>query len=340
MKFKRFFYYCSSIPLFLIPPALLRWYCRILLEDQSLNNTYYITKRVNYYNKLRSSFNADEQMTKVKKYKQTGGSAYYIDLYKVIKCFPKHFGFHYVNGDVVDVPDIPSFLKSRPISDTNHHSVLLKLNRVRHYNFVNDKIRYQDKKPIAVWRGAGFRQNRRDLVEKFKDHPWLDVARVDVKKANADDDMTLFSKKMTIREQLQYKFIISLEGKDVATNLKWIMSSNSVCIMPKPKYETWFMEGKLKAGVHYIEIADDYSDLTQKMDYYLEHEDKVLEIIANANAWVEQFKHPRRERLISLLVAQKYFEKSGQQINVSPSQSRPLSLLANRFYKLLYTVNV
>ena len=38
--------------------------------------------------------------------------------------------------------------------------------------------------------------------------------------------------------------------------------------MPKPKYETWFMEGKLKDGSHYIEVKDDYSDLEEKIKYY------------------------------------------------------------------------
>ncbi|PJC86877.1 lipopolysaccharide A protein [Vibrio sp. HA2012] len=340
MRLNRFFYYIFSFLFFLIPPALLRWYCRNRLAEQNLHNTYYIMKRVNYYNKLRSTFTVDTHMTMVEKYRQTGGSAYYIDLYKVIKCFPDSFRFHYINGDVVDVPEVPSFLKSRPISDTNSHSVLLKLNRVRHYNFIRDKIRFQDKKPMAVWRGDGFRQNRRDLVRKFKDHPWLDVARVDIKKASVDDDISHFARKMTVSEQLNYKFIISLEGKDVATNLKWIMSSNSVCIMPKPKYETWFMEGKLKAGVHYIEVKDDYSDLLQKMNYYLEHEEEALDIIANANSWVEQFKFPRRERLISLLVAQKYFEKSGQWDDVLISEPTLKSLLAGQFCKLLYVINI
>ncbi|MDW2078468.1 lipopolysaccharide A protein, partial [Vibrio sp. 1863] len=35
-------------------------------------------------------------------------------------------------------------------------------------------------------------------------------------------------------------------------------------------------------------------------------------IINNAHAWVDQFRNQKRERLISLLVAKKYFEKSGQ----------------------------
>ncbi|WP_036830286.1 glycosyl transferase family 90, partial [Photobacterium sanctipauli] len=99
---------------------------------------------------------------------------------------------------------------------------------------------------------------------------------------------------------------------DVATNLKWAMSSNSLCVMPKPKYETWFMEGTLKAGVHYIEVADDYSDLEEKLSYYIAHTQKAQKIITNANEYVAQFKNKEREDLISFLVLKKYFELSDQ----------------------------
>ena len=73
-------------------------------------------------------------------------------------------------------------------------------------------------------------------------------------------------------EQLQNKFILCIEGNDVASNLKWAMSSNSLVFMTKkPKFETWFMEGTLIPGHHYVEIKDDYSDMIEKMDYYLSH---------------------------------------------------------------------
>ena len=39
---------------------------------------------------------------------------------------------------------------------------------------------------------------------------------------------------MPISEQLCYKFIFCIEGADTATNIKWVMSSNSLCVMPKP----------------------------------------------------------------------------------------------------------
>ena len=117
---------------------------------------------------------------------------------------------------------------------------------------------------------------------------------------------------MSINEQLDYKFIFCIEGVDTATSIKWVMSSNSVCVMPKPKYETWFMEGALQPDVHYIEISDDFSNAEQKIKYFIEHPNKVLKIIENAQAHVEQFKHAKREKLISLMVLDKYFSLSGQ----------------------------
>lgn len=108
---------------------------------------------------------------------------------------------------------------------------------------------------------------------------------------------------------------MALEGNDVASNLKWIMSSNSIAVMPKPTCETWFMEGSLVPNVHYIEIKEDFSDLEERLTYYIEHLDDALTIIENAHRYVSQFQDKSRENLISLLVLQKYFEKTNQTQN-------------------------
>ncbi|WP_299685860.1 glycosyl transferase family 90 [uncultured Vibrio sp.] len=316
---KKLNYYLSSLLWRLTPSFILREVTKSKLKCSQKHSKKapnqdewnYIQERVSYYNKLMQAFTPDvrSHFSSVRGFKKTGGSAYYFDLLKVIKGFSPSLTFNYINGDVVDVPCTPSFLKSRPIEGDNQNSVLLKLNAVRHYLFVDDNIPYAEKKDHIVWRGTGFRPNRRTLLETLFDHPRCNIGRID---SQDRDQLHYILPKMSIEEQLQYKFILSLEGKDVATNLKWIMSSNSLCFTPKLKYETWFMEGKLKAGIHFVEVKDDFSDLIQKMDYYLEHPDQAQAIINNANQWVEQFKDPKRERLISLLVAKKYFEKSGQ----------------------------
>lgn len=117
---------------------------------------------------------------------------------------------------------------------------------------------------------------------------------------------------MTIGEHLQYKFILTLEGNDVASNLKWVMSSNSIAISPRMVYETWFMEGKLKPNYHYIEIKDNFSDLEEKIQFYSTHIEEAQAIIDHAHEFVSQFQDLRREDLIGQMVCEKYFEMTGQ----------------------------
>ena len=114
--------------------------------------------------------------------------------------------------------------------------------------------------------------------------------------------------KLTLSQQLRNRYIMALEGNDVASNLKWVMSSNSIAVTPRMKYETWFMEGLLKGGEHYIEVADDFSDVEEKIDYYSSHQAEAREIIENAHRFVNRFRNQKREKLISLLVLDRYLK--------------------------------
>ena len=146
-------------------------------------------------------------------------------------------------------------------------------------------------------------------MKKLFGHPLVDCGNT-VEKSDLPKEWS--APLITLYDHLKYKFVISLEGTDVASNLKWVMSSNSVAVMPRPKYESWFMEGRLQPGVHYIEIKDDYSDLEDKSQYYSTHVEEAEAIIRNAHAFVEQFRDKEREELISILVLEKYFRHTKQ----------------------------
>tara|TARA_R110000824_G_scaffold207027_1_gene392308 strand:+ start:63329 stop:64303 length:975 start_codon:yes stop_codon:yes gene_type:complete len=268
----------------------------------------YIESRVSYYNQLSDQSKLNNQAVEISRFSNQKSWSYYIDMKRYLSRFEDTLKFHFLPGDIRIVPQEPSFVKSRPISPNNQCSVLLKLNRVRHYFFVKDKVRFDDKKNQLVWRGACHQQHRQSFVEKFYHHPLCNVG--DSHKSAHDQPWG--RPYMSINEQLGYKFILSIEGNDVATNLKWIMASNSLCFMTKPKYETWFMEGTLEPGFHYVELADDFSDLEEKLIYYQQHAGEAKRIIENANNYVKQFLDRKQEHLIGLLVMQKYFEKTGQ----------------------------
>ncbi|MBL1269557.1 MAG: lipopolysaccharide A protein [Halomonas sp.] len=269
---------------------------------------YYIESRVNYYNKLSGQSVLNQQAERVGSFSKQKSWSYYIDMKRYLLRFNESLQFHFLPGDVRNVPQEPAFVKSRPITQDNQYSILLKLNRVRHYYFVNDPLSFDEKRDKLVWRGACHQSHRQAFVKQYYAHPLCDVG--DTRKGVQGDPCA--RPFMSISEQLQYKFILSIEGNDVATNLKWIMASNSLCFMAKPKYETWFMEGLLKPGYHYVEVADDYSDLEEKMAYYSCHLGEAKQIIQNANDYVKPFLNYQQEHLIGLLVMQKYFEKTGQ----------------------------
>ena len=215
----------------------------------------------------------------------------------------KHF------GDWTTICETPSIVKTRPLSGDNINNVILNLDKVRHFVFLKDKRTFASKWDKAVFRGAAYQPHRRRFMEKFFGHPLVDCGNTAEK---SDLPKEWSAPLITLYDHLKYKFVISLEGTDVASNLKWVMSSNSVAVMPRPKYESWFMEGRLQPGVHYIEIKDDYSDLEDKIQYYSTHVEEAEAIIRNAHAFVEQFRDKEREELISILVLEKYFRHTKQ----------------------------
>ena len=77
--------------------------------------------------------------------------------------------------------------------------------------------------------------------------------------------------------------------------------------MPKPTIETWVMEGQLIGGKHFIEIKNDFSNFEDQLNFYIEHRNKCLEIIKNANEFCRQFYDIDVEDLCSFIVLEKNF---------------------------------
>jgi hypothetical protein len=279
-----------------------------------------LNQRLDYYNKISSNFSLEGKLiseydmqywrlSMLKDINRKHG-VYFLDLMEYARFFPQENKLAYLFGDITQVPEIPSLTKSRPVSN-NNNSILMKFDKVRHFYFVKKDIPYHKKKNILIWRGAVYQQHRIRFMEKFfKKSPLIDIG--DVKKSNDNYNKKWRASYLSIDEQLQYKFILSIEGFDVATNTKWIMSSNSLCFMTKPKFETWFMEGKLIPDFHYVLINDDYSNLEEKIHYYIDNPEEAKQIIINANNYVKKFKSRESEDWLQLKVLERYFNYSGQ----------------------------
>lgn len=284
---------------------------RIMAEYARRADKSDIDARVDYYNRLAGvcELPADASRTLADHTyrKRTGNSTYFFDTFEFTRYFSKAFRWMHQPGDVTSLFDYPTVVKSRPLADDERgravNSVVMKLDKVRHFMFVNDPIALTDKKPVVLFRGdAHGKPGRIDFLDKFMGKEGFDAGDV-----GGRIDARYRAGKLSIGEHLHYRYIMALEGYDVASNLKWVMSSNCVAVMPRPTCETWFMEGTLRPDYHYIEIKPDYSDIEERISYYNSHPDEAQAIMDHAHEYVRQFLDRKKERIVSYLVMRKYF---------------------------------
>ncbi len=308
VKQSRFSYYLENLATLSQPSRMYGRRIRNAASRLTGTDAASVEARSNYYNRLTAFFDPGESAMPFRFNLFGGRRNYAMDLHRYLRCFDSSLRLNWKFGDISNLPGQPTILKARPIQPDNENGVLMNLNKIRHFVFVDDHMPFEQKKNIAVWRGNAFQPWRKEFLSRYCNHPRCDVGHAHKRKKDGTWDKPFLG----IRDQLKYKFILSIEGNDVATNLKWIMSSNSLCLMRRPRMETWFMEGLLQPGVHYVQLKDDFSDLEEKMDFYLANPAEALAIIRQANAYVEQFSRPEIEDAIALRVLEKYFVLSGQ----------------------------
>ena len=276
----------------------------------------YILKRVDYYCRLTPETTYDhdkwmEESVELRHQQIAPKKVYYFDAKEIARYFPDHQRWILLKGDITHVPDVPVVVKSRPLGVDVANSTILKLEKVRHFLFVDDPKTWREKNNKAVFLGdIGYRKpNREVFMNHWYGHPMIDAGTTNLVESHPEWKKD----KLTISEHFDYKFIMSLEGNDVASNLKWVMSSNSIAVTPRHTVETWFMEGMLLPNYHYIVVKDDFSDLEERLNYYIEHPDEAETIIQHAHEYVDQFRDEEREKLIQILVLKRYLEITNHQ---------------------------
>ena len=224
------------------------------------------------------------------------------------KCFSEskivNFNVFIALGDIDIKMKQFCFTKSRPIDLINNYNILLNLNTPRHWGGIEDvnkyDIPYNKKNNNIIWRGVSTGKYKRvNFVDKFQNNinKNIDIKFSSLVQNVPNNNYILHN--MSIKDQLQSKFIISIEGNDVATNLKWILYSNSVVIMPKPTMSSWIMEDTLIAGIHYVEIMNNYSDLEEKYNWCLNNLDECNKIAENGKKYIQQFLNIDNEKEIT-----------------------------------------
>lgn len=125
-------------------------------------------------------------------------------------------------------------------------------------------------------------------------------------KCDVLDFLKKYTKPSLSKEKMiRYKYLIAVEGNDVSSSLPWQFLSNSLVLMPKPKWETIFNLG-IKEWENYVPIADDFSDLEQKLDWCKNNDDECKKISERASSYMSQFLDEELMERINKEVLQRY----------------------------------
>ena len=274
----------------------------LLIKKNVLNDLNHFCNRYVFANKYLNNYNCDY-------FKELES---YLNYYKIL--FPtKSINFIFWFGDDTNLKDLPCFVKAKNINNKDF-SIILNLNKPRHFGMLKNltkwDIPFNEKKNIFLWRGAntGFCNDREILVNNFNNNKNLDFKFSYLCKKSLVEINPLLIQQMSIEEMLKNKFLLSIEGNDVATNLKWILLSNSVCLMKKPTKCSWIMEDMLLPFIHYIPLKDDFSDIEEKYNWCLSHLEECELISKNATKYMEDFLDDENEKFITLEVIKTYFE--------------------------------
>ena len=221
------------------------------------------------------------------------------------------------SADGFKTNNLPVITKARIIGEKNN-GILFKGNYNRHWGVFlrdlkdGDPVPWENKKNEIIWRGVhctglGKKANRKLCVTRYynKHNIAFNLRKEDQYYYN---NLHLFKDNMSIKDMLKYKYLLSIEGNDVATGLKWMLASNSVVLMPKPTIESWLMEGLLKPYIHYVPLKDDFSDLDEILDWCKKNDGKCKEISENARRWMKQFMNNDEELKLHNKIVQWYKE--------------------------------
>lgn len=227
--------------------------------------------------------------------------------------------FLYRIGDTRDILSTKYVIsKTRNINDYN--TILLKLSIPRHWGYIpfilKNDIPFNNKQDELLWIGSttGYDENstrsRFNLVTTyFKKNKQIKVGFSYPIVQGKHKYKKYIIPNIDQLEQLKYKYLLSVEGNDVASDLKWKMASNSIVLMCKPTVVSWFMEDILIPGYHYVLLKDDYSDVEQKLEWCIQNAHKCKEIIENASKYVSVFLNEENEQIVQHKVIEQYFKR-------------------------------
>lgn len=132
--------------------------------------------------------------------------------------------------------------------------------------------------PKMLWVGRLTCQARKDFIKKYSSHPKIKASYLP---ENWGYVSKLPTNYVSLSDHCKYKYLIDIEGMGYSGRSKFFLHSRRPLFYQKRKWnEYWFWD--LKEYKHYIPVANNLSDLGEKIEWAERNPDKCTKIAENA----------------------------------------------------------
>jgi len=166
------------------------------------------------------------------------------------------------------------------------------------------QIEWTEKQPVVMWRGgsSGFDRpsTRMRVVTRLFGVPNTDVRFVPGGWPVNDEIIPPehFADKSLLgpHAHSRYKYVLIIDGNTQASNGQWGFAIGSVPILITHPDNRWWFHSELRPMVNYVPVQYDLSDLVDKIQWLVEHDEEAKRIARNALHLSERIFSPSFQR--------------------------------------------
>lgn len=146
-------------------------------------------------------------------------------------------------------------------------------------------IPFQNKIPKIVYAGRLHNSSRFNFLRKREKTPLGDLTQREYFYSDAVSKENVVAEKgkwIESKEMVEYKYILDMDGNACTWDATaWKLNSGSVLFKVESGWRQWFYDS-FHPWIHYVPIADDFSDLQEKYHWCETHPEECERMVSNA----------------------------------------------------------
>ena len=131
-------------------------------------------------------------------------------------------------------------------------------------------MKFEDKKKQLVWRGSLTTNPavRSKLLKSAAGHSWASVRVIDW-----DDETDIRYNLLPIEDHCRYMFLGHTEGRSFSGRGKYLLNCRSVVFSHPLEWREAHHQALISSGpeANYVQVAQDFGDLSEKIDYLIDN---------------------------------------------------------------------